>query len=90
VADAVIEAPLSTEDMLAIKQLNARYYHALDGLLGVDLDVKWSNTFTANGTFLTLDADGSVIYDAAGTRALVEVYSTFPEWPRPGIGATIS
>jgi hypothetical protein len=72
-------APLLAEDMLAIEQLNARYYHALDGLLGADSDVKWANTFTANGTFLTLDADGSVIYDVTGTRALVEVYSTFPD-----------
>jgi hypothetical protein len=72
-------APLLAEDMLAIEQLNARYYHALDGLLGADSDVKWANTFTANGMFLTLDADGSVIYDATGTRALVEVYSTFPD-----------
>jgi len=72
-------APLLADDMLAIEQLNARYYQALDGLLGADSDVKWANTFTADGTFLTLEADGSIVYDATGTKALVEVYSTFPD-----------
>jgi hypothetical protein len=71
--------PLSAGDKLAIEQLNARYFHALDGLLGADSNVQWAYTFTADGTFVLRDADGNVIGQATGTSALVEIYATFPD-----------
>ena len=80
-------APLSALDRLAIAQLNARYFHALDGLLGADSNAEWANTFTADGTFVLRDADGNTVAQATGTSALVEIYATFPDvaktrhWP---------
>src|SRR6516225_2054965 len=78
-AAAQLSARLSAGDRLAIEQLNARYFHALDGLLGADANVQWASTFTADGTFVLRDADGNTIGQATGTSALVEIHATFPD-----------
>jgi hypothetical protein len=72
-------APLSARDLAAIEQLNARYFHALDGLLEADSNVQWADTFTADGTFVLRDAEGNTIGQATGASALVEIYATFPD-----------
>jgi len=78
VDDVSDDAALSTADRLAIDQLNATYFHAIDGLLGADSDARWAGTFTPDGTFTLVDATGALVAEAAGTDALVEAWSTFP------------
>lgn len=78
VDDVSPQAALSTADRIAIDQLNATYFHAIDGLLGADSDARWADTFTPDGTFTLLDATGALVAEAAGTDALVTAWSTFP------------
>ena len=72
-------ALLGSQDLLAIQQLNARYFYAIDGLLGPDSAAMWAATFTADGTFLLLSATGEVILQASGTAELISTYEDFPD-----------
>ena len=74
-----VEAAVGSQELLAIQQLNARYFYAIDGLLGADSAALWAATFTADGTFLLLSATGEVILQAAGTAELISVYEDFPD-----------
>ena len=73
------EAAVGSQELLAIQQLNARYFYAIDGLLGPDSAAMWAATFTADGTFLLLSATGEVILQATGTEELISIYEDFPD-----------
>jgi hypothetical protein len=68
---------LTSRDGFAIEQLNSRYFHALDGLRGAASDQAWAECFTPDGRFRLLDAHGTTIAEAKGTKALVELYASF-------------
>ena len=68
-----------SEDLLAIQQLNSRYFYAIDALLNGDNAEIWATTFTLEGTFYLLDAQGNIILQATGTQNLIQTYKTFPD-----------
>jgi SnoaL-like protein len=70
---------LGAPEVSAIQQLNARYFYAIDGLLGPDSAAMWADTFTADGTFLLLNATGEVVLQATGTAELISIYAEFPD-----------
>ncbi|MBW4577612.1 MAG: nuclear transport factor 2 family protein [Aphanothece sp. CMT-3BRIN-NPC111] len=72
------QKPLSPVDMLEIQQLYSQYFYALDGLLGRDSATKWANTFAPNGKFSIVKADGTLVEQATGRQALINLYKTFP------------
>ena len=74
-----IEKSLSSEDILAIQQLNSRYFYAVDALLDGNNGEIWANTFTSDGTFSLLDAENNIIFQAKGTQELLQTYETFPD-----------
>ena len=74
-----ITKPMSSEALLAIQQLNSRYFHAIDALLDGNNAEIWATTFTPDGTFYLLDAQSNVILQATGTQDLIETYKTFPD-----------
>jgi hypothetical protein len=74
-----VEVAVDSQELLAIQQLNARYFYAIDGLLGPDSAAMWAATFTADGTFLLLNATGDVVLQATGTEELISIYEDFPD-----------
>ncbi|MBE9192871.1 nuclear transport factor 2 family protein [Gloeocapsopsis crepidinum LEGE 06123] len=73
---------LSSKDILAIQALNARHFYALDGLSNLipgDPGTNWAATFTPDGTFSIVRANGDVVIKATGTQELLRVYKTFPD-----------
>jgi hypothetical protein len=68
---------LSANDRVQIYELNAQYGFAVDDLLP-DSATAWANTFTSDGRFTLLDADGDVELDVQGTEALKKVHDQFP------------
>lgn len=73
-------ADLSSADQLAISQLYSRHFYSIDGLTGIlggKADQNWADTFTADGAFTLVKADGAVVASARGTQALVRIYATF-------------
>lgn len=73
---------LSTADILAIQELNARHFYALDGLdslISGDPGTYWAKTFTANGTFSIAKQNGEVLLKASGFDELIRAYKTFPD-----------
>lgn len=68
---------LSARDLANIYELNARYGFAVDDLLP-DAAAVWASTFTTDGRFRLLDADGNIELDAQGTKALKKVHEEFP------------
>lgn len=71
--------PLVPNDLFSIDQLNARYFHSLDGLLDGDNAKIWVSTFTEDGIFSILDANGKALIQGRGTEELIEVYHTFTD-----------
>lgn len=71
--------PLSVDDVIEIQQLNARFFHALDGLFGPESAAVWADTFTPDGTFAIVGDDGSVILEVAGADALAGAWGGFPD-----------
>jgi hypothetical protein len=74
-----VETSLGAPEVSAIQQLNARYFYAIDGLLGPDSAALWAATFTADGTFVLLNASGEVVLQATGTAELISIYAEFPD-----------
>lgn len=75
-------ATLSAEDRLQLQELNARYFYALDGLhtlIPGDPAQNWANTFTADGTFSIVQANGEPIIQIQGTQALIDAFKSFPD-----------
>jgi hypothetical protein len=70
---------LGAPEVSAIQQLNARYFYAIDGLLGPDSAAMWAATFTDDGTFVLLNATGEVVLQATGTAELISIYAEFPD-----------
>ena len=68
---------LAVSDILAIQRLNARYAFAFDDLLP-EPAAAWASTFTPNGSFRLLDANGNVQLEAKGTRELQALHNNFP------------
>jgi hypothetical protein len=66
-------------DGFAIEQLNALYFHALDGLRGPASDRVWAACFTPKGQFRLVDAEGTSILEANGLDELVKLYPKFPD-----------
>ncbi len=72
---------LTPADQVAIDDLNALHFYALDGLdelISGDPGTYWANTFTPNGTF-SIVKNNSVLFKATGFAQLVAAYKTFPD-----------
>ncbi len=72
---------LSPEDQIAIEDLNALHFYALDGLdelITGDPGTFWANTFTPNGTF-SIVKESNVLFKVTGFAQLVAAYKTFPD-----------
>jgi len=75
-------SPLSAADQLAIQELNAHYFYSIDGLNALvpgNPAENWAKTFTANGVFSIVRANGSTVAEVRGTKALIDLYETFPD-----------
>ncbi|WP_158266006.1 nuclear transport factor 2 family protein [Chroococcidiopsis sp. CCALA 051] len=70
---------LSSNDILAIQQLNSNYFYTLDALKEGNNAAKWADTFTPDGIFSLTSADGTVIVQATGTQELINTYNAFPD-----------
>jgi SnoaL-like domain len=73
-------ADISPADRLEISELYSRHFYSLDGLtaiLGGEADQNWAETFTADGEFSMVRANGGVLALARGTEELVRIYATF-------------
>ena len=78
-ANNVNDQRLTTEDMVAIQQLNSRYAHALDGLVA-DAASRWAETFTLDGSFSIVEASGkNIVPEVKGARNLVALFQTFTD-----------
>jgi len=74
--------PASAADRADISELYARHFYSLDGLtaiLGGKADQNWADTFTADGEFSLVKADGEVVVHVRGTEELVRIYAAFPD-----------
>ncbi|MGA3004106.1 MAG: nuclear transport factor 2 family protein [Acetobacteraceae bacterium] len=69
---------LSTDDIIAIQQLNARYVVAIDDLVPSSAAV-WANTFTPDGSFTLRDSAGHIQVHAKGTAQLKAQCVKFPD-----------
>lgn len=70
---------LTTEDLLAIQQLNSEYAIALDDLVP-DSAERWAGTFAPDGEFTLIAGDGqTVIVQVAGTGQLAALQRSFPD-----------
>jgi len=75
-------AALATADRLEISELYSRHFYSLDGLtaiVGGEADQNWADTFTADGEFSMVRADGDIVAKVRGTEELVKIYATFPD-----------
>lgn len=73
---------LTTEDRLQLQELNARYFYALDGLhtlIQGDPAHNWADTFTADGSFSIVQANGELVIEIQGTQALTEAFQSFSD-----------
>jgi hypothetical protein len=73
-------ADISSADRLEIAELYSRHFYSLDGLtaiIGGKVDQNWTDTFTADGEFTMVRANGHVLVTARGTEELVKTYATF-------------
>lgn len=73
---------LSPADAIAIEDLNALPFYALDGLdelITGDPGIYWANTFTPNGTFSIVQEGKGVLLKVMGFAQLVAAYKTFPD-----------
>ena len=73
---------LDSADRSEIAELYARHFYSLDGLteiLGGEADQNWADTFTADGEFSLVQANGEVVAHVRGTEELVRIYATFPD-----------
>jgi hypothetical protein len=72
-------APLmSSHDVVLIQQLNARYAHALDGLVP-DAGQAWAETFTEDGRVSVVAADGQTKAEATGRAKIALLWHSFPD-----------
>ncbi|ELR98754.1 nuclear transport factor 2 family protein [Gloeocapsa sp. PCC 73106] len=79
---AQAQTPLSADDRLDIQELNARYFYAIDGLdilIPGDPAQNWANTFTSDGSFSIVQANGDPVLQIQGTKALIETFASFPD-----------
>ena len=75
-------ADISSADRLQISELYSRHFYSLDGLIAVvggEANQNWADTFTADGEFSIVRANGDVLAQARGTAELVKTYATFPD-----------
>ncbi len=75
-------AALATADRLEIFELYSRHFHSLDGLtaiIGGEADQNWADTFTADGEFSIVGANGDVMAKVRGKEELIKIYATFPD-----------
>jgi hypothetical protein len=73
---------LTAQDRLEIQELNARHFYALDGLnvlLPGDPAEHWADTFTADGTFEILNANGAKLFSSSGREELMRAQRQFPD-----------
>jgi hypothetical protein len=73
-------AELSSADRLEIAELYSRHFYSLDGLtamFGGQADRNWADTFTADGEFAMVRANGDTLATTRGTAELVKQYATF-------------
>ncbi len=80
---AIAKTPeaLSPADAIAIEDLNALHFYALDGLdelITGDPGTYWANTFTPDGTFSIIKDNNVVLLKVKGFTQLVAAYKTFP------------
>jgi hypothetical protein len=81
-ATSPTSAEISSADRLEIFELYSRYFHSIDGLtavVGGKADQNWADTFTADGEFSLVGANGDVLAKVRGTAELVKLYATFPD-----------
>jgi hypothetical protein len=79
---ATATANLPSGDRSEISELYARHFYSLDGLsaiLGDEADQNWADTFTADGEFSIVRANGDVLVRVRGREELVKIYATFPD-----------
>jgi hypothetical protein len=69
---------LSTDDIIAIQQLNARYVVAIDDLVPSSTAV-WADTFVPDGSFTLRDSAGNIQVHAEGTAQLKAQCALFPD-----------
>lgn len=73
-------AEISLADRLEIFELYSRHFYSLDGLfaiVGGQANRNWVDTFTKDGEFSIVRADGNVLTKASGTNELISIYATF-------------
>jgi hypothetical protein len=78
-------AAISVADRLAIRELLSRHFYALDGLTALvpgDAAVNWAVTFTPDGRFTLVRANGEVVVEVQGRDALASAFRSFPDVDR--------
>ena len=81
-ATSPTSAELSSADRLEISELYCRYFYSIDGLtaiVGGKADQNWADTFTADGEFSVVRANGDVLAKVRGTAELLKLYATLPD-----------
>lgn len=78
-----IEMPVA--DQLAIRNLLARHFYALDGLTALVPGAparSWAETFAPDGRFTIVRASGETVVEVAGRPALEALFAQFPDVER--------
>lgn len=81
-ATSPTSAEISSADRLEIFELYSRYFHSIDGLtavVGGKADQNWADTFTADGEFSVVRANGDVLAKVRGTAELIKLHATLPD-----------
>ncbi len=78
-------AAMPVADQLAIRDLFARHFYALDGLTTLVPGAparSWAGTFTPDGRFAIVRASGETVVEVAGRPALEALFAQFPDVER--------
>jgi len=79
---SVTPVDISPADRLEITELYSRHFYSLDGLtaiFGGEADQNWADTFTPDGEFSIVRANGDIVAKVRGREELVKIYATFPD-----------
>ena len=78
----VTPVDISPADRLEITELYSRHFYSLDGLtaiVGGEADRNWADTFTPDGEFSIVRANGDIVAKVRRREELVKIYATFPD-----------